>query len=1013
MILSRIARGKLTGDEEVAAPPDYEWRRLASLPAFYDAFIKRLYEGQYKPPSGDEAGEAPAEGAPPDGATVQPEGTGRPEDLLDRIDEAPIEDGSGQPELVPPVELATEHGKGFEGTINQALIDELFSDEDGEPSPPPKREATSLAKIDPIDENLPADIDNLLDRPLDNAPPPAPPESLAAPLDIAAQVAPEEAGPKRATARSSSKRRLLLWGVVFAGLMVLLLDSSSEPDVKPAKDAAAVAPTDPLLASDDPQRKKERLKALIREGDELCAQDLPLLYVRAAEIYREAAAVDPGSSEAQGRLAQALAFSLPDVPDSPKKSAELAAAIERGRRLDPHSSQFYRAESLMSLYQGKQEVAKTSILNAIETDPTSPENAMVLAEISYAIQDLDSAKSALEEALKGKMTKVRAYYYLARTELDLGNFGNARANAKKALELNPGHAGALLLLGDIARREKNLGEALRRYRASSRMARFASRKVSAHAFYKTAQMQEISGSAADADRSYVLAHYFDPGVDPDLAGRVRSLDTSQQAVEASLLTQTHGKEYFQVRAETFRQQKLPDLAFQHLQLAWALDPSDGELLLKMGEILEAKAIYYDEFLRVVSFYERAIGRNGSLTRAYVKLGLLETEQYNLDRAQQLLLRAKELSPEDPETFVALGKHYYKRQDYNRALDEFIQASKIKQQDSEILYYAAKMKLLFTRDPAEAMGLLEKSYKADPFNYDALIEWLRLKVINFDKNFAIKFVNNLIAAEPLNAKYQWALGEVYAANKDYKKAIALFHKALDLDNQDSRVRMSLARALEATGDIDKAIAEFKLGSRLDRRNLEGYYRAAELLVQARRFDEAEEVVKTLLDSSPRYPGAHRYLAQVYRAQGKEKESIEAMRKEVAQNPMNAKFRIELSELLMDYKKYEDAVTELTEITNLPSLSKAPEYVYDKIKAFVLLARCYRLLGRYESAEASILLALDIDPEDPVLHRELGYVYVAMQRNIEAVAEFRNYLSRSPAADDAEGIKRLMDKLVIPE
>ena len=58
-------------------------------------------------------------------------------------------------------------------------------------------------------------------------------------------------------------------------------------------------------------------------------------------------------------------------------------------------------------------------------------------------------------------------------------------------------------------------------------------------------------------------------------------------------------------------------------------------------------------------------------------------------------------------------------------------------------------------------------------------------------------------------------------------------------------------------------------------------------------------------------------------------------------------------------------------------------------------------------------MDLDANDPELHRELGYVYYALQRDKEGVKAFNFYLSRNPAATDAETIRGLIQKMMIEE
>jgi tetratricopeptide (TPR) repeat protein len=430
--------------------------------------------------------------------------------------------------------------------------------------------------------------------------------------------------------------------------------------------------------------------------------------------------------------------------------------------------------------------------------------------------------------------------------------------------------------------------------------------------------------------------------------------------------------------------------------------------------MEKTASSYEDFRRVMSYYQRAIDRDPMEAMGYIKLGTLETEQYNFDRGYKLLTQALALAPDSEKPYVALGKHYYKRQDYNESLNQFLKAAKINPSDSEILYYAGKLRLVYKKDGAkDAQRFFSQAYTIDPRNYDALVEWLKIKVVSLEKNFAVKFVTNLIQSEKQNPMLYWVLGEIYAENKEYRRAITYYHQSLDLDNRQSKVRMSLAKALEAVGELEKAVAEYRLSSLLDRRNSEGFYRAADLLFQMRSYAQSEEVLKFLMGVTPNYPGVHRYLAKINALREQKDAAIESMKLEVANNPENYKFILELAELYMEYARYDEAITELRRVTGLPSSTQAPELKGEKIRAYLLLSRCYRAKTQPESAEGAVKLALQLDANDPELHRELGYVYYSLQRDKEGVREFEYYLERSPAAQDAGAIRGLIKRMMIEE
>ncbi len=364
--------------------------------------------------------------------------------------------------------------------------------------------------------------------------------------------------------------------------------------------------------------------------------------------------------------------------------------------------------------------------------------------------------------------------------------------------------------------------------------------------------------------------------------------------------------------------------------------------------------------------------------------------------------------------MALGKHYYARKDYGEALDYFQKAYAINKSSSEISYYAGLLRLQYKKESADpALKLFYQAYVLDSQNYDALSEWLKMKVVLYEKNFAIKFARGLVDREPANPKLYWVLGEIYGASKEYRRAVQYYEKALELDRRSGKIRMSLAKAYEAIGELGKAIGEYRTAANVDPRSSEGLFHAAEILVQFQKYDEAETFLNSLITITPNYPGARRVLARIYVAKQKKDKAIESMVAEVKANPRNAKYRLDLAEIYMGYEKYDAAVQELKMITNLPSVTKAPEYVYDKIRAYLLLSRCFRAQNKADSAEGAIRLAIEIDPNDPQLHREFGYVLYALQRDKEGVREFQIYLQREPAAKDADTIRGLIEKMRIEE
>jgi tetratricopeptide (TPR) repeat protein len=991
-ILRRIVEGKYTGDEHVASEdaPAGTWQVLSSHPRFYDALLRKLFGEEYRigepfPPAGktSRTKRRQATSARPTRQGVAGEG-----DAADRDRNTQrLHQGAAEQEA-----LAREPA----GTVRQSLLDDLFSD--GGKAADRK---TGSAMI-PVGGTT-----AVIEAPLDHAesgPEVSPPSPFAAPASPGA--------PRTDPSESKAKRlRLALVAVLVVALWYAT--QGDRPAEKPTDEAEAGSiDRKSLNAELSDELKKLKRASLLSEGDQLYQQDTAVFLRGALLSYREADTVSEADPKVLGRIAVAAAR-LSQAEPTEQNFAVARDAIARGRRIDPQASAFYRAEAMIAIAEGRHADAKQTIYNAIETDPMEPDNAVVLAEASVFLGERAVARSAVEQAARAMPSLVRARHLAAQLALDAGDVDRARAEALAAIQVNPLHAASYAVVGRIAAASGQLNEARGLLETCVRLARFAPQEVVGSAYVLLAKLQRQLGAANEAALSARLAVHYAPN-NEDAKKAADGLDTSPSALRKLAQEVEYGPAYFREQAEAFRAEGRLREAFRFYQAAALLADNGAQDWIRLGEIAEKASPTHDDFLLATALYERALERDPRLARAYVRLGVIETDQYNWNRAIRLLKQAVALAPNEAEPYVALARFHYKRRDYQESLKQLLEAKRLDPREPEVYFYAGKLRLVVKKDAVkDAMVHFEDAYKLDPGNYEAMAEWLKLKAMSNEKNFALKFVNVLLEQQPNNPELYWVQGEIYAAASENRRAIASFHRALDLDNRMSRVRMSLGAALEAVGEIEKAIPEYRLASQLDRRNADGYYKAAELLVLAREYNAGEEILRTLVARTPNYPGAHRLISKIYRVRRDKDKAITAMLREVQNNPENMKFVVELAELYMEYEQYDDAIRQLAKVANLPSVVKAPEFYQDKVRAFLLLSRCYRAKNQAESAEGAIKLAVELDPNDPEIQKELGYVYYGLQRDKEAVRAFERYLERNPAAADAETIKALIDRLRIEE
>jgi tetratricopeptide (TPR) repeat protein len=982
-LIGKILGGKFTGEEDVREVLEADWQKLAAHPRFYDAFLRRLFGSQYQVPSfhGQSKVSHDPESENKEAQTRQ----------LSQAAERP------EPASEPSIKTRQLGGKPANGnTVQQSDIDALFSN--GGSKSGSRSRKTPLVLKQPVSET-----------PDDKLP-------LLQPSQTALATRGEDpefefaAQPTRVA--SHGRRRKVLISSIAALCLVGLVSLMGEPE--------AVVETETEWESirrealDDNTAKDDKVKSLQDEALDLMHNDSELFYKGASQVLAEALSWDPQNFSVLTQLALAYSRTLPIADDSEGLRKRISEWVAQARQQDPHSSVLYRVESIVALFEGDLEKAKQFALSAAETDPNSAENYLLVGELHYQGGAIAEARTVLEDSVRADPNHLRSRYYLARTALELKDYRLAQEQALEALKLNPLHPRSYMVLAMVAMAAGQTQDAKGLLESCGRLARFSVPDVAAQAYFHLGQLQERQGGIEQARKSYRLSYFYSSSPGKDLKAKVAGLNLDAKELESLALEMEYRAPYFAEQAEgLIRQRKIRE-ALRFYQAAALLDHENPKRLLDLGDATERTADSYDDFRRVMLYYQRAIRQNPRNADAYIRLGLLETEQYGFERAFKLLNQALLLDPESAAPHIALGKYFYKKQDIDESLNEFLKAAQLDPANSEVLYYAGLLRLKFRKGgEKEADSFFYKAYVADPQNTEALAAWVRLKAANHDRTFAIKFVSTLLEKEPESPDLHWAMGEVYAASSEYRRAIGHYKRALDLDNRSSRVRMSLARALEAVGQFDKAVAEYRMSALLDRRNADGFYRAADLLFQMRKYNQAEEVLNFLASLAPTYPGVHEYLSRIHLLKKQDEKAISEMEKEVANNPQNYRYVLQLSELYMQFQKYDNAIRELSKVTNLPSIKKAPEFRYEKIRAYLLLARCYKAQTKLEGAEGAIKLAIELDPTDPELQRELGYVYYAQQRDKEGAEIFEKYLKQNPNARDTAAVKGMLQKMRIEQ
>lgn len=975
-VISQIRKGRLLGDEEYFVSLEDQWKKIVSVPRFYDELVrsKLLFRDDLN--------------------TEQPKETVSPESQVNN--QLVADEKAG----------ATEH-RDLNPTEKNGSI---FQDNN------PHEQTEFLAE-----QKAPSDssYDSLF--------------SLKAAPETEIELAPETSTEPLPPAQSSGfdrkhiKQRKVI-GLTLAVVLVGVLLIFNQAEQSPKQDSSAnPVPTKGFFL--------ETSEADLRNFYEKSAQqayqmDLPAGYREAANFYLKLVEKEKNPESQKEFLvwqAMSLARLIESQPANENLLREFQTTLERGRKLAPQDTGFFRAEAIALHAKADYDKAKQKQALALQTDSLNPANLLVEAEWMVDLEQYQDAKKLLESVLSWSQHSIRATYLYALSQEKLNQLDEAWEAAQKVIQLNPTHAPAYILLADILSKKNDLNGAKALYLLAGKFAHVSPGRAAGRAFWRAGSLSELRSSLSEeTEQLYQLSYYYSDEFKERVLKKIQEAPTDKE-IETAQKKYLADPSYFErLGLESMERKSYERSEGFYLVGSWAY-PMRPAFLLGLADAREALARTQEEFRWAVVSYEKAIAAAPENSAGYIKLGLLETEQANFNRAFEILQRVESLDPENAVVQLALGKHFFSRKDFREAIERFRMARRSNPNLSEISFFQGKLYQLFDpQNTQTAMRHFEEAYSKDPQNYEAMAEWLKLKVVSFDKIFAVKFLRNMLAQDPKNPKLFWVLGEVYSEAQEFNKAAQYYKKALDINPEDSAVRLSLGRALAKLGKLDEAIAEYTLSSNLNAKNGEGYFLAADILYQGKRYQEAQNLLLGLLKMIPNYPGARRLLALCYQWSNKPDLAVEQMTLEAQANPMNYQYGLELADLLLENKRYQAAVDQLGPIINLPieknvEDSRSPSgfrkeatgLLPYRLRGLLLLSRTLREMGRYDAAEGAIQSAMRLDPKNLEVQQERGFVYHFLGRHQEAAEDFRSVLDKNPNISGAVQMKKIIRDTIIED
>jgi tetratricopeptide (TPR) repeat protein len=310
-------------------------------------------------------------------------------------------------------------------------------------------------------------------------------------------------------------------------------------------------------------------------------------------------------------------------------------------------------------------------------------------------------------------------------------------------------------------------------------------------------------------------------------------------------------------------------AYYHYSMAHIYE----ELVTMYGRTEYAnKAI--DEYRQALENDPNSEYLNAGLAELYAKTG----------RVRDAVLEAQAIIKRDPNNIEArklLGRIYLRSlgdmqsgaqssEILKRAIEQYEAIVKLEPKSVDDHLLLGRLYRL-NNDMAKAEQEFKAAVQLDPDSEDAVTTLAYLYNEQGNLTGATEILNSVPDADR-SAKLYSALGYTYEQQKDYKKAIASYQKAVDLDKDNLDAMRGLAQNLMNDSQYDEALQQYKQIVDSDPQDPQSYMRMAEIYRRTGHFNEALDSLKkadTYVQDSLEIPYN---MAVIYQAQGKFDEAI---------------------------------------------------------------------------------------------------------------------------------------------
>ncbi len=232
-----------------------------------------------------------------------------------------------------------------------------------------------------------------------------------------------------------------------------------------------------------------------------------------------------------------------------------------------------------------------------------------------------------------------------------------------------------------------------------------------------------------------------------------------------------------------------------------------------------------------------------------------------------------------------------------------------------------------------------------------------------------------------------------------EAIDSYKKALEIEPDSATILERLAEIYAKSSHIREAETQAQAALKIDPDNVDAHRLLARIYVrtlgdmnagdvQQENLTKATEQFQAILKTAPNDTYSLLWLARLYRFQNKHAEAETVLRQIIAHDPDNGPGLEQLSQLLVDEGKSQEAIEMLSRAAGDTG---SPD-IYD------LLGDAYMQAKDYPKAESAYRQAIASDPDDPGHRHGLAQALLSEERYPEALEQFNKLTELEPGTSE---------------